>query len=282
MITIALENANHTPNEWDNWLNTSPGQYVLNWEETQFGNAVEDAFGFDALQIGLPQLTCLAANRINHRWQMLLPSQTFINHHAIPQIHVICQASIYDLPFENESLDLIALPHVLEFMENPHEALREVHRILRPEGRIVISGFNPISLWGLRQYSGKLFNQPFLPTDGQFIGHRRIKDWLNLLNYSIDRGKFGCYGIPIKKSIMGGQQVIINACQCLIFKSSISVFLKIIPCVMKAVKVAKTPIKSEIKTTISGKKFLSPANDVSVVCFPVIMVLARAGVAVFV
>ena len=201
MITIALENANHTPNEWDNWLNTSPGQYVLNWEETQFGNAVEDAFGFDALQIGLPQLTCLAANRINHRWQMLLPSQTFVNHHAIPQIHVICQASIYDLPFENESLDLIALPHVLEFMENPHEALREVHRILRPEGRIVISGFNPISLWGLRQYSGKLFNQPFLPTDGQFIGHRRIKDWLNLLNYSIDRGKFGCYGIPIKKSM---------------------------------------------------------------------------------
>ena len=188
MITSAQENANHTPNEWDNWLSTSPGQYVLDWEEKQFGNAVEDAFGFDALQIGLPQLPCLADNRINHRWQMLLPSQTFINHLPIPQINVICQASIYDLPFENESLDLIALPHVLEFMENPHEGLREVH-------------FNPISLWGLRQYSGKIFNQPFLPTDGQFIGHRRIKDWLNLLNYSIDRGRFGCYGIPIKKSM---------------------------------------------------------------------------------
>jgi SAM-dependent methyltransferase len=201
MIPSDPENANHTPTEWDNWLHTSPGQYVLDWEENQFSKAVEDAFGFDALQIGLPQLSCLAANRITHRWQMLLPSQTFINHIANPQIHVICQSSIYDMPFENESLDLIALPHVLEFMESPHEALREVHRVLRPEGRIVISGFNPMSLWGLRQYSGKLLNHPFLPREGQFIGHRRIKDWLNLLNYSIDRGKFGCYGMPIKKNV---------------------------------------------------------------------------------
>ena len=97
-------------------------------------------------------------------------------------------------------MDLIALPHVLEFVESPHEALREIHRVLRPEGRIIISGFNPYSLWGLRQYSGNLINQPFLPKEGQFISHRRIKDWLNLLNYSIDRGRFGCYGIPINNS----------------------------------------------------------------------------------
>jgi SAM-dependent methyltransferase len=200
---IASDQDTHydTPNEWDDWLVTSPGKYVLDWEARQYAKAVEDAFGFDALQIGLPQLSCLSANRIPHRWQMLLCSQTFTNQIQSPHIQILCQSSIYDLPFENESVDLIALPHVLEFTENPHEALREVHRILRPEGRIVISGFNPESLWGLRQMAGRLFDQPFLPRSGQFIGHRRIKDWLNLLNYSIDRGKFGCYGIPLKKSM---------------------------------------------------------------------------------
>ncbi len=199
MIPSASENANHSQYEWDDWLNTSPGQYVLAWETLQYSKSVEDAFGFEALQIGLPQLSCLSDNRINHRWQMLLPSQPF-HAQSHPHIPILCQGSIYDLPFANESMDLIALPHVLEFMENPHEALREVHRILRPEGRIIISGFNPYSLWGIRQYTGNLINHPFLPKEGQFISHRRIKDWLKLLNYSLDRGKFGCYGVPIKKS----------------------------------------------------------------------------------
>jgi SAM-dependent methyltransferase len=200
MIPSTAENANISPNEWEAWLATAPGKYVLDWETTQFGKSVEDAFGFEALQIGLPQLSCLAENRITHRWQMLLPSQSYLAESSTSNIPVICQGSIYDLPFANEALDLIALPHVLEFVESPHEALREVHRVLRPEGRIIISGFNPYSLWGLRQYSGNLINQPFLPNEGQFISHRRIKDWLHLLNYSIDRGRFGCYGIPISKS----------------------------------------------------------------------------------
>jgi SAM-dependent methyltransferase len=200
MIPSNPQNAKISHNEWDVWLGTAPGKYVLDWETTQFGKSVEDAFGFEALQIGLPQLSCLAENRITQRWQMLLPTQSFVLESIDKSIPIICQGSIYDLPFANETLDLIALPHVLEFVESPHEALREIHRVLRPEGRIIISGFNPYSLWGLRQYSGNLINQPFLPNEGQFISHRRIKDWLNLLNYSIDRGRFGCYGIPIKNS----------------------------------------------------------------------------------
>ena len=75
---------------------------------------------------------------------------------------------------------------------------------------------------------------------------------------------------PSKKSINGGQQVITKACQCLIFKSNIKVFLKIIPCVIKAVKVAKTPIKRAIETNAFGKKFLRLCKAVGSVCFPAI------------
>jgi len=200
MISSEPENANYSLNEWNEWLATATGQYALNWEQKQFNKVVDDTFGFDALQVGMPALSCLAENRMPNRWLMLLDTQpnSIVAH--TKSISTICHASVYDLPFASESIDLIALPHVLEFSENPHEALREVHRVLRPEGRIVISGFNPMSLWGVRQYTGRIFHQPFLPESGRFISHFRIKDWLNLLNYSIDRGKFGCYAFPTKKN----------------------------------------------------------------------------------
>jgi SAM-dependent methyltransferase len=60
------------------------------------------------------------------------------------------------LPFPNHSLDLVVLPHALELARDPHLTLREVERVLVPEGRVVITGFNPLSLWGLRQHAGHL------------------------------------------------------------------------------------------------------------------------------
>ena len=131
MIPTESEIANQSLLAWDNWLNTAPGLYVLNWEQAQFNRAVDDAFGFDALQIGFPQVGCLNENRISNRWLMQLPSQPTVDISSNHGVHTICQGSIYDLPFASESMDLIALPHVLEFTANPHEALREVHRVLR-------------------------------------------------------------------------------------------------------------------------------------------------------
>ena len=108
------------------------------------------------------------------------------------------ECSSSEMPFANESIDLIVMPHVLEFAADPHQILREVDRVLRPEGRIVISGFNPASLWGAKQYLSRLIGNPSLPRDGQFISLIRIKDWLQLLNYSLDRGHFGCYKFPLQ------------------------------------------------------------------------------------
>ena len=74
---------------------------------------------------------------------------------------VICR---YDeLPFASQSIDLVALPHVLEFTDDPHEVLREVARVLMPEGRLIITGFNPLSLWGMRQGMRRLGTESFLP-----------------------------------------------------------------------------------------------------------------------
>ena len=90
------------------------------------------------------------------------------------------------------------LPHALELNADPHATLREVGRVLVPEGRVVISGLNPASLWGLRQRRAHLYQRlgwgaPFLPSAGEFIGYWRLRDWLRLLNFEVEAGDFGCY-----------------------------------------------------------------------------------------
>ena len=188
---------------WEKWLQSPPGRYVLNWEQQCFDQIVADVFGFHAVQIGLPQINTLSENR--------MPLQVLLIHANDNRTHAgrfkwhLIEANSTELPFASESLDLIVLPHVLEFASDPHQILREVDRVLRPEGRLIISGFNPASLWGARQYLSRLIGTPYLPRDGQFISLIRIKDWLELLNFSLDRGHFGCYKFPLQGEAVMGQ-----------------------------------------------------------------------------
>jgi len=177
------------------WLQTPPGQYLLQWEHTQVDEAVADIFGYHALQLGVPELHGLRANRMPHQW--------LATEHLEPTSGVVfpCPALLTDfsaLPFPASSLDLVLLPHTLEFSADPHATLREVERVLVPEGRVVICGLNPVSLWGLRQRRAHLYRALdvgsfYLPTSGAFLGYWRLRDWLRLLGFEVEVGHFGCY-----------------------------------------------------------------------------------------
>lgn len=83
------------------------------------------------------------------------------------------------LPVATCSVDVLILPHVLEFEDDPHEVLREVDRVLKPEGKLFVISFNPLSLRGLLQYlprRGSFWHFNFLP-------HHRLLDWMNLLKF---------------------------------------------------------------------------------------------------
>jgi len=102
------------------------------------------------------------------------------------------------LPFSEQSLDLVVMPHTLELSRDPHSCLREVARVLVPDGRVVICGFNPLSLWGLRQQRAKAYARlgwqaPFLPPQVDFLASWRLRDWLRLLSFDIEGGCFGAY-----------------------------------------------------------------------------------------
>jgi SAM-dependent methyltransferase len=171
-----------------NWFQTPPGRYLLDWERAQLEQAVSNIFGFHALQLGLPELDALASNRMPHRW--------LAHHVPTPGAAIITDFSA--LPFPANSMDLLVLPHSLELATDPHATLREVERVLVPEGRVVICGLNPASLWGLRQRRERLyhrlgFGQLFLPEAGEFIGYWRVRDWLRLLSFEVEVARFGCY-----------------------------------------------------------------------------------------
>jgi SAM-dependent methyltransferase len=123
----------------------------------------------------------------------------------MPRAAVALKLDFDALPFDSASLDLVVLPHTLEMASDPHQTLREVERVLVPEGRVVIVGFNPASLWGLRQGLGRARlglglgrQRPlFLPATGEFLGYRRLRDWLRLLSFEVESGRFGCYRPPV-------------------------------------------------------------------------------------
>jgi SAM-dependent methyltransferase len=187
------------------WLKTPAGRYLLEWEQRHLDAAVVDLFGFHALQLGMPELDALRANRMPHRWvasEAPVPPTDDADG-ALPRAAIALHLDFDALPFDSQSLDLVVLPHTLELANDPHQTLREVERVLLPEGRVVVVGFNPASLWGLRQKFGRVGRsfgrerELFLPNTGEFLGYRRLRDWLRLLSFEVEAGRFGCYRPPV-------------------------------------------------------------------------------------
>lgn len=180
-----------------NWLSSTTGSYIREWEETAYHTLTADIFGFHAVQIGFPAISTLQESRIKNRWISCTACSETQRHSPSP-LSVSVLHRFEELPFASQSIDLVILPHVLEFAESPHQILREVERVLIPEGKLIISGFNPASLWGIRQAFGRVTGAHFLPEYAEFISLPRIKDWLKLLGLETSRGHFGCYRPPCK------------------------------------------------------------------------------------
>ncbi|WP_442776575.1 class I SAM-dependent methyltransferase [Sphaerotilus montanus] len=197
------------------WLKAPAGRYLLAWEQRQLDRVVADIFGYHAVQVGWPMVQALRASRISHPW-MLNDGQIDADLLFTPALLEDADTGLrggdgalpvsvltdYDaLPFPSNSLDLVVLPHTLEMTADAHHTLREVERVLMPEGRVVIVGFNPTSLWGLCHQLDTIgrrvgMTSPVMSETGEFIGPRRLRDWLRLLGFEIESGQFGCYRPP--------------------------------------------------------------------------------------
>ncbi len=168
------------------WFASPLGRYLVEREQAYHDQAVSDIFGYNAVQLGLLQHDLLRASRIPFRSRTGLADG------------VTVRADALQLPFASQTIDLLLLPHLLEFSEHPHQILREAERVLMPEGQIIISAYNPFSLWGL--WRSLPYNRRAYPWHGHFIGLSRLKDWLALLGFEVVGGRMCAYAPPLQNA----------------------------------------------------------------------------------
>ncbi len=179
---------NDAPRAIDIWLDTPLGRYVRTAERVVATRVLERVFGVQTIQIG--------------QWggseEFLTLSQTqraaLVSNHRGPGVSVRSRPSA--LGIATDSVDAVILPHTLELDPDPHEVLREVARVLCGEGHVLVFGFNPMSLWGLRRLlTGRWFPPEFM----HFLPERRLRDWLSLLGFDILEVRGYCFGAPVRR-----------------------------------------------------------------------------------
>jgi SAM-dependent methyltransferase len=172
------------------WLDTALGKYLLASEKAIYDVHVANVFGFNALQMGMLAHDLLEQSRIPQKL------------HVDVDVGDVRLEPAF-LPFSDASIDLICLPHTLEFSQNPHQTLREVERVLLPEGYVVLTGFNPYSLWGVRRVLSK---RKLYPWCGTHLTMSRVQDWLALLGLeTVKCGTLG-FALPVNDSRWLGKQ----------------------------------------------------------------------------
>jgi len=160
------------------WFGETLGRYILDLEISSVKQVLPDIFGYHILQVGcLTGENFLTGSRISHKVVL----QSSEDDGQIDSNRFICLSDVMSLA--SDSVDVVVMPHMLEFAENPHKVLREVERILIGEGQVIILGFNPWSFMGLYRLILAWRETP--PWSGHFFGLYRLKDWLSLLDFEI-------------------------------------------------------------------------------------------------
>ena len=157
------------------WLETPLGAALLRQEARIVEESLDGVFGEQCLQLGLwgERRTFL---RFTRTQACALVAES-------PHGQPCVVGDFHRLPIASDSVDAVLLPHTLDYSERPHAVLREVDRVLRRDGRILILGFKPGGLWGLRRL---VPGAGMPPGADRLISERRLKDWLKLLDMRID------------------------------------------------------------------------------------------------
>ncbi len=178
------------------WFRAPLGSSVTQCEVQLLEQALHNLFGYHLLQVGAPQGVDLSVgSRIAHR-MVMTDAAAALPVDASGAEH--CVGLPEQVPFIGDSLDVLLLPHVLEFADDPHQVLRETERALIPEGHVLVLGFNPWSLWGLyRLFIGWRRRAPWC---GRFLGAWRVKEWLSLLGFDTVLVRYYYFRPPLRHS----------------------------------------------------------------------------------
>jgi SAM-dependent methyltransferase len=169
------------------WFNTPLGIQVLKAERALVDRSIARIFGYHILQLGgSGEHSLIEDSPVGHKISF---TSTYC-----PGISRAV-ADDEELPLPADSIDVVLVHHALDFTADSHRLLREAMRVLRPGGKLILLGFNPISCWGL----SRLFRRTSdLPWCARFINSRRVLDWLRLLGIHVNSVSFCVHFLPFK------------------------------------------------------------------------------------
>jgi len=177
--------------QFSNWFATPLGKRAFVAEEQQMQEILPNLFGYHILQYGYSaESNYLNSSRIADKTLLFLDKAEINN--ALKAVHT----SAEELPVAADSIDVIVLPHILEYSKDAHKLLREMDRVLIGDGNVVIVGINPMSLWGLWHLFRCWWGE--MPWSGRLISIPKIKDWLSLLDFEVEKTKCFFFLPPLR------------------------------------------------------------------------------------
>ncbi len=159
------------------WYGSTLGREVASQETACLRDMLEGVFGHYILQVGGSEVfrEMVATSQVRHAITLPPAGQP-----AGLGMRIV--ASPEALPIASDSLDAVFLPHTLDFAGDPRQVLREAERVLIPEGRLILLGFNALSPWVLV----RLARPGRMPWCGAFLTRYRVGDWLSLLGFDVE------------------------------------------------------------------------------------------------
>ncbi len=163
----------------EQWFDTDRGARILHQQQVLLDEVLGASFGYHLLQLSIDSRPRLFRDcRVQYKYRAH-PSATSAD----------VRSEFEELPFANESLDLVIVHHVQEFIDNPHQLLREIHRVVVPHGRVIVIGFNPWSPLGMFSRIGHWL--PGSIWHNHLIEVGRMQDWLALLGFEASVKYYG-------------------------------------------------------------------------------------------
>ncbi|MRI34170.1 hypothetical protein EOPP23_14345 [Endozoicomonas sp. OPT23] len=172
------------------WLATGAGQYLLESEKRIINQELNYIFGYHAVELSVSsEFQLLADSQVSRNFRF----STSPENRQTSQLALDC----FQWPVKPASLDLVLLHHLIETSDRPHRLLSEAGNTIIPGGKMIVVGFNPWSLYQLTRLFSSKARRRFQGI--HCISSRRMKDWLTLLGFRVEKIHQSAYLFPLNR-----------------------------------------------------------------------------------
>ncbi len=163
---------NFSMKEIGEWHNSEVGTLCFNDLSARINNLINKDLDKNSIFHGPEKIVQNIINSIEGRSNFFLSSEERSD----------ISSDIEFLPFADNSIDYFIMIHTLDTSEDPHSAFREIDRVLKDDGKLLIIFFNKLSFIALLSHF--LYKNFYWKKN--FISTLRLKDWLSLFSYKIN------------------------------------------------------------------------------------------------